>query len=194
MFWTQLWILFRCSSAQCMKTFHFPSAAVGSAQNSGCQCGVATPDNLFLVIYFVCYFCADTKVFLSFPFCLSLLLFNERWSKGIYTMRKSWKLLLRVLWSVWMGMRSLIKTTWQTFRQRRSCWSNLLELFEDITATRDKGKSVNVVYLNSEGFWIQKEHPHCGLAGKVWGRGGGSVQEQVCWETASEWKWMKWVF
>lgn len=59
-----------------------------------------------------------------------------------------------------MGMHSLIKTTWQTFRQGRSCLSNLLELFEDITATRDKGKAVSVVYLNSEeGFCNQNERP-----------------------------------
>lgn len=57
---------------------------------------------------------------------------------------------LRVLWRVYVGMHSLIKTTWQTFRQGKSCLSNLLELFEDITATRDKGKSVLVVYLNVE--------------------------------------------
>lgn len=186
MFWTQLWILLRCSSAQCMKTFHFHSASVGSAQSLGCQCGVAAPENPFLVIYFVCYFCEDTKAFLSFPVCLSLLLFNERWSKGIYKMRKSWKLLLGALWRVWMGMHSLIKTTWQTFRQGRSCWSNLLEFFEDITATRDKGKSVNVVYLNSEGFWIQKERPRCGLAGEAQGQGRDSMQEQVCWEAVCE--------
>lgn len=57
---------------------------------------------------------------------------------------------LRVLWRVYVGMHSLIKTTWQTFRQGKSCLSNLLELFEDITATRDKGKSVLVVYFNAE--------------------------------------------
>lgn len=71
-----------------------------------------------------------------------------------------------------MGMHSLIKTTWQTFRQGRSCLSNLLELFEDITATRDKGKSLDVVCLNFEGgFCIQNECPCCGLAGEA--QGGG---------------------
>lgn len=67
---------------------------------------------------------------------------------------------LRVLWRVYVGMHSLIKSTWQTFRQGKSCLSNLLELFEDTTATRDKGKSVLVVYLNFVGgFCIQKECP-----------------------------------
>lgn len=71
-----------------------------------------------------------------------------------------------------MGMHSLIKTTWQTFRQGRSCLSNLLELFEDITATRDKGKSMDVVYLNFEGgFCIQNECPCCGLPGEAQGSG-----------------------
>jgi len=66
-----------------------------------------------------------------------------------------------------MGVHSLIKTTWQTFRQGRSGLSNLLELFEDITAARDKGKSVDVVYLNSGGgFCLQNECPCCGLQEK----------------------------
>lgn len=116
----------------------------------------------------MCYLPADTKLFLSFSFCSSLLLFNDRWFKGIHKMRKSWKPLLRVLWRVYMGMHSLIKTTWQTFRQGRSCLSNLLELSEGITATRDEGKSVDVVYLNFEGgFCIQNECPCCGLAGEA---------------------------
>lgn len=71
-----------------------------------------------------------------------------------------------------MRMHSLIKTTWQTFRQGRSCLSNLLELFEDETAPRDKGNSVNVVYLNFEGdSCIQNEFPRCGLAGEAQGSG-----------------------
>lgn len=86
-----------------------------------------------------------------------------------------------------MGMHSLIKTTWQTFRQGRSCLSNLLELFEDITATRDKGKAVNVVYLNSEGgFCNQNERPCCGLAREAQGSDRDSTQDWVRWETAYE--------
>lgn len=77
---------------------------------------------------------------------------------------------LRVMWRVYVGMHSLIKTTWQTFRQGKSCLSNLLELFEDITATRDKDKSVLVVYLIFEGgVCTQNECPCCGLAGETHG-------------------------
>ena len=75
-----------------------------------------------------------------------------------------------------MGTHSLIKTTWQTFRQGRSCLSNSLELSEGITATRDKGKSVDVVYLNFEGgFCIQNECPCCGLTGGAQGSGREST-------------------
>lgn len=126
--------------------------------------------NWFLAGFLVCYHSADTKLFLSFSFCLSLLLFNDRWSKGIHKMRKSWKPLLRVLWWVYMRTHSLIKTTWQTFRRGRSCLSNLRELSEVPTATEDKGNSVDVVCLNfGGGFCVQNECPCCGLAGEAQG-------------------------
>ena len=42
----------------------------------------------------------------------------------------------------------LVRSTQHGFRNGRSCLSNLLEFYEDVLATIDKGDPVDIVYLD----------------------------------------------
>lgn len=92
-----------------------------------------------------------------------------------------------------MRTHSLIKTTWQTFRRGRSCLSNLRELSEVLTATKDKGNSVDVVCLNFGGGFCNQNELWPGRRGSGQQQGGHCIQSrssgtlvQVQWEAAQE--------